>query len=102
MKQIYLVLFFFACTLCFSQSTQSDSDINGLRLYPNPTTTNKIFISTAQNAPKKIVIFDVLGTKVLETTIIGKELNLSNLNKGVYILQVIEKDKMATRKLIIK
>lgn len=102
MKQIYLILLFFVCSLGFSQSGPSDADIEGLTLYPNPTTTDKIFISTSQNAPKKIVIFDVLGTKVMETTIIGKELNLSNLIKGVYILQVIEKDKMATRKLIIK
>lgn len=102
MKQLYLVLLFFVCASGFSQSAQTGSDIEGLTLYPNPTTSDKIFISTAENAPKKIVIFDVLGTKVLETTILGKELNLSNLIKGVYILQVIEKDKMATRKLIIK
>ncbi|NKI31593.1 T9SS type A sorting domain-containing protein [Croceivirga thetidis] len=102
MKQIYLVLLFFVCAFGFSQNNPTEADIEGLRLYPNPTTTDKIFISTSQNAPKKIVIFDVLGTKVMETTIIGKELNLSNLVKGVYILQVIEKDKMATRKLILK
>lgn len=102
MKQIYLVLLLFICAFGFSQNTPTEADIEGLRLYPNPTTTNKIFISTSQNAPKKIAIFDVLGTKVMQTTIIGKELNLSNLVKGVYILQVIEKDKMATRKLIIK
>jgi len=48
------------------------------------------------------LIFDVLGTQVLRTTILGKEINVSNLDKGVYILRVFEKDKVATRKLIIK
>lgn len=101
MKQLYLILLFFVCSFGFSQN-QAKGDIDGFKLYPNPVTSGKIFISTTQNAPKKIHVFDVLGTKVLETTILGKELNLSNLNKGVYILRVLEKDKVATRKLIIK
>ncbi|GMN09853.1 T9SS type A sorting domain-containing protein [Croceitalea sp. MTPC9] len=101
MKQLYLVLFFLVCSFGFSQN-QTKGDIEGFKLYPNPVTNGKIFISTAQNAPKQIHVFDVLGTKVLETTILGKELNLSNLDKGVYILRVLEKDKMATRKLVIK
>ncbi|MEM8999341.1 MAG: T9SS type A sorting domain-containing protein [Bacteroidota bacterium] len=102
MKHLYLVTFFFVCSLGFSQNSQAGGDIDGFKLYPNPVTNGKIFINTAQNAPKKILIFDVLGTQVLQTTILGKELNLSNLGKGVYILRVFEKDKVATRKLIIK
>ena len=44
----------------------------------------------------------MLGTQVLQTTILGKELNLSELDKGVYILRVFEYNKVATRKLIVK
>ena len=101
MKQLYLILFFFVCSFGFSQN-QVNADIDGFKLYPNPVTSGKIFINTTQNAPKKIHVFDVLGTKVLETTILGKELNLLDLKKGVYIIRVLEKDKTATRKLIIK
>ena len=102
MKQIYFVLFFFVTTLAFSQQAQGTGDIDGFKLYPNPTVNDKVFIETAIDAPKQIHVFDVLGTQVLQTTILGKELNLSNLDKGVYILRVIEKDKVATRKLVIK
>lgn len=102
MKQIYLVLFFFVTTLAFSQQAQGNGDIGGFKLYPNPTVNDKVYIETTLDAPKQIHIFDVLGTQVLQTTILGKELNLSNLDKGVYILRVIEKDKVATRKLVIK
>ncbi len=102
MKQIYFVLFFLVSTLAFSQQAQSDGDIDGFKLYPNPTVNDKVYIETTLDAPKQIHIFDVLGTQVLQTTILGKELNLSNLDKGVYILRVIEKDKVATRKLVIK
>jgi len=48
------------------------------------------------------VIFDVLGKKVLQTTMSSKELNISNLTPGVYIIKINEGDATATRKLIVK
>ncbi len=102
MKQLYFVFFFFICSLAFSQNAQKNADIDGFKLYPNPVTYGKVYIETNQNAPKQILIFDVLGTQVLQTTILGKELNLSDLDKGVYILRVFENNKVATRKLIVK
>lgn len=102
MKHLYLVLFFFVCSLGYSQISRANADIDGFKLYPNPVTQGKVYIETSVNAPKQILIFDVLGTQVLQTTILGKELNVSNLDKGVYILRVLEQNKVATRKLIVK
>ena len=90
------------CSLSFGQEKPATGDIKGFKLYPNPVTTGKVYIQTAQNAPKKILIYDVFGTRVKETTILGNELNLSDLVAGVYVLRVFEKDKVATRKLIVK
>ncbi len=102
MKHLYLLLFLAITSFTFGQDARKQGDIEGFKLYPNPTTNGKVFISTHQNAPKKILIFDVLGTQVLETTILGKELDLGNLDPGVYVLRAFEKDKVATRKLIVK
>lgn len=102
MKQIYFVLIFFIATLGYAQEKQPSDVIQGFQLYPNPVTNGKVNITTTLNAPKKVLIFDVLGTKVMETTILGSELNLSELDAGIYVLRVFEKDKVATRKLIIK
>lgn len=102
MKHFYLLLFILATSLCFAQEARTFGDIEGFKLYPNPTSNGKVYINTTVNAPKKILIFDVLGTQVLETTILGKELDLSDLDAGVYVLRVFEKDKVATRKLIVK
>jgi hypothetical protein len=102
MKQIYLIISFFFISLSYGQSIQSKGEIDGFSMYPNPVTTGKVYISTAINAPKEILIYDVFGTLLLKTTILGKELNLSDLDAGVYVLRVFEKDKMSTRKLIVK
>lgn len=102
MKYLYLIVFFFFISFSYGQSAQNNGDIDGFRMYPNPVTNGKVYITTAQNNPKKIMIYDVLGTLVLKTTILGKELNLTDLDAGVYVLRVFEKDKMVTRKLIVR
>lgn len=102
MKQLYFVLFLFCCSFGFAQELKTDGDIDGLKLYPNPVTQGKVVITTASNAPKEVVIFDVLGTQVLRTNLRDKELDLSQLSRGVYILRVVENNKIATRKLILK
>lgn len=102
MKHIYFIVFFLFVSFSYAQTGSSKGNIDGFKLYPNPVTNGKVFISTNADAAKKILLYDVFGTQVLETTILGKELNLSNLDVGVYVLRVFEKDKVATRKLIIK
>ena len=102
MKHLYLILLFFISTLAFGQQTSAAGEIEGLSVYPNPVTNGKVFIKTKENAPKKIMIFDVFGGNLLETTILGSELNLGNLDAGVYMIRIFEKNKVATRKLIIK
>lgn len=103
MKHLYLVLLLLVCAAGFSQeSPRGNADIEGFKLYPNPVTQGKVFIETKENSPKRILVFDVLGTQVLETTLLGKELNLTSLDKGMYILRVFEGNKVATRKLIVK
>ncbi len=89
-------------TVASAQEPTASGDIDGFTLYPNPATNGKVFIYTAANATKEVMIFDVLGTQVLQTTLTGSELNISDLDAGVYVLRVIEKDKVATRKLIVK
>ena len=82
--------------------TQETATIEGLSLYPNPVSNGKVYISTKNDLDKEIIIFDVLGKKALQTTISSRELNVSNLSSGVYIIKINEKEASATRKLIIR
>ena len=113
MKKLYLVLLL-ACfsTLTYAQNNSiamnssrgkaSTEEIQDFKLFPNPVTDGRITIDTRNNAPKNILIFDVFGTQVMQQKLVGRELNLSRLDKGVYILRVFENNKTATRKLIIR
>jgi hypothetical protein len=105
---ITLLLGFFFITTANAQDnkqqpiTQENTSIEGLNLYPNPVTNGKIYITSKNDLEKEIIIFDVLGKKVLQTKIVSKELNVSNLSPGVYIIKVIEENATSSRKLIIR
>ncbi|MDG2433390.1 T9SS type A sorting domain-containing protein [Flavobacterium sp.] len=81
---------------------QDSSIIEGLSMYPNPVSNGKVYISTKNDSDKEIIIFDLLGKKVLQTMLSTRELNISNLIPGVYIIKINEDNATATRKLIVR
>jgi hypothetical protein len=103
---IFLVFLFTIGANAQDTKTQSkvleSASIEGLNLYPNPISNGKVYISTKNDLDKEIIIFDVLGKKVLQTVLNSRELNVSNLTSGVYIIKIYEKEASATRKLIIR
>jgi hypothetical protein len=111
MAKKYFILFLFVSLFsleAISQEQKSTSanknqepTIDGLAIYPNPTNSGKIYITSKAALDKKIEIFDVLGKKVFETTSASKEINVSSLTAGVYIIKVKEGEATATRKLIV-
>ncbi|HSR59806.1 MAG TPA: T9SS type A sorting domain-containing protein [Robiginitalea sp.] len=102
MKHLYTLIFLLVANIGLAQQVREKGDIEGFKLYPNPATQGKVYVVTGENGPKIIRIYDVLGTPVLETTLLGTELNLLGLDAGVYLIQVFQQEKVATRKLIIK
>jgi len=98
---LLICLFFLGAKAQERQPKNQDSTIEGLSFYPNPVSNGKIFITSKSATDKEITIFDVLGKKVLQTVLNAKELNISNLSPGVYIIKIKENDATATRKLIV-
>jgi hypothetical protein len=76
--------------------------IAGLKLYPNPVSNGTLFIETAANAEKTIAVYDVLGKNVLTTSTLENTVNVSSLRAGIYMVNITEEGKTATRKLVIK
>jgi hypothetical protein len=107
MPKNYLYILIFTLGLSFTGAFAQDAKpasvtVEGLNFYPNPVSNGKIYITSKSSLEKEISIFDVLGKKVLQATITTKELNISNLSPGVYIIKIKEGDTTATRKLIVK
>ncbi|KLT68091.1 T9SS type A sorting domain-containing protein [Flavobacterium sp. ABG] len=105
---IILLAFFFTVSSSAQDSKQTSkpqdgsATIEGLSLYPNPVTNGKVYITSKNDLEKEIIVFDLLGKKVIQTHLISKELNVADLSPGVYIIKISEQNVSATRKLIIR
>lgn len=112
MLKFYTSILVLTITLCSisPSSAQSNEEsqepkqetIVGLNIYPNPSASGKLYISSKSNFSKTIEIFDVLGKKVLSASMYGKELDISKLTPGVYVIKVEENEITATRKLVVR
>jgi hypothetical protein len=80
----------------------SSQEIPNFKLYPNPAYSDVVYITSEFNDTKIITVYDVLGEVVLTDRISTNTLNISRLVPGVYVLQVTERQKSMTRKLVVK
>ena len=106
---LFFVLAFFTAFSGFSQNNAiqisfQQNTIEDLSIYPNPANSGKtlIYITSKLNLTKKIEFYDILGKQIFSTVLAGKELSVSNLSKGVYVIKVTENNISETRKLVIK
>lgn len=79
--------------------SNKDFQTNNLKasIFPNPTQNN--FNIEMENDLKSVEIYSLLGTKVL--TAKNKNVNVSNLSKGTYMVRVQDKNgNIATQKLV--
>lgn len=80
-------------------STQKNN-IEGLSIYPNPA-SDMVNVVSNSLSNKDITITDLLGKTVL-TDNVNQSVNISSLKSGVYMMQITQDGKSATRKLIVK
>lgn len=112
MKQLYIFSFLLIGFLLFASPANAqvspqvtsvkEVPIDGLSIYPNPASGQKVYISTRAGKSKKIEIFNVLGKNVLSVELVGNELNISSLDPGIYIMKIQEGKSSATRKLVVR
>lgn len=117
MKNIYFLSIFIAFFCLSTQNGYAQGNpppsageplslnIEGLSVYPNPVNNNAsvvYIISNDKNSFKKVTIYNVLGKQIKSTVTTRKELDISSLNSGVYILKITEGNISETRKLVIR
>ncbi|WP_458628549.1 T9SS type A sorting domain-containing protein [Winogradskyella sp. PC D3.3] len=75
---------------------------NTFSLYPNPTNTGSVSISSTNSDAISVQVFDILGKQVKNETLTNNILNVANLKSGVYIVKITQNNASTTKKLVIK
>ena len=78
----------------------SEFDANLLKLYPNPVT--RTLNIEAMERIERIVIFDLLGQKLLERSpnMLKTEIDMEHLAVGTYIIQLVSNNSSDSFKII--
>ena len=77
-----------------------DADFkDGIAVYPNPTNGIVQIATKENNTLSKVIVYNILGSKVTETT--TNTIDLSNLNSGVYLLKLVTLKGITTRKVVL-
>lgn len=80
----------------------SQFENNTFKVYPNPTSTGFVTITSSTANDMNVSVFDILGKQVINETVANNRLNVSTLNSGVYIMKISQNGATATKKLVIK
>lgn len=79
----------------------STSNKEAFQIFPTKVTNGLIFINSDTNALKNVKIYDATSKLVINTQT-KKEVNVSKLSKGIYILNVEENGKSTSKKFMIQ
>ncbi|RCW93884.1 T9SS type A sorting domain-containing protein [Winogradskyella arenosi] len=80
----------------------NDFNTNTFSVYPNPTTTGSVTITSVNTEVISVQVFDILGKQVKNEVITNNTLNVANLKSGVYIVKITQNNASTTKKLVIK
>ena len=77
-----------------------DQDLVSLNMYPNPA--SDVLNISAQSTINSVEIFNVLGQKVIRMNVedTSAEINVSNLNAGIYLIKYEINNRTSTKKFV--
>ncbi len=75
---------------------------NSIKIYPNPIVSGILNFKVDDNSIiNKVIIFDLLGRKILEQDNVDNQIVLTDLQKGNYVLQIFTNNGNQTKKIIV-
>ena len=84
-----------------SLSTNS-FESSSFSIYPNPTNTGLVSITSRNSEVISVQVFDILGKQVKNETLTSNTLNVASLKSGIYIVKITQNNTSTTKKLVIK
>ena len=80
------------------------NEIEGISIYPNPVAFGSFVITSNNTNLKEIYIYNILGSQVFRKSFNSNklEVNISNLDSGLYLVRVVEGINMSVNKLVIQ
>jgi lysyl endopeptidase len=89
---------------CLTTAINSYEDLdNNFNIYPNPT-KGIVNISTQSTNPFTVKIYDILGKVVFQNQKESKkevQIDLSTINKGIYIISIVSENEQFVQRLVI-
>ena len=82
------------------QLSMNENQFTNIKLYPNPVVGDYINIEGI-NSDFQIKVFNVLGKVVLQSAN-SKTINISNLQSGIYLVELSSDNSFVTKKIIIE
>ncbi|MGJ8593416.1 MAG: endonuclease [Aquaticitalea sp.] len=85
---------------CYSNLGVEDFNFSNVKMFPNPAKDN--YVTIESNETISAEVFDILGKKVLAQTVSQnqKQINISTLSKGMYLVKLKSDRGSITKKLI--
>ncbi len=83
-----------------ASASVNDNVFNAIKMFPNPA-KDYVRFSTNSNENLDIQIFDMLGKSVLRVDNVRNAVNVSELNAGLYFVQMTLGTQKSTKKLVI-
>ncbi|WP_417858060.1 DUF5689 domain-containing protein [Xanthomarina gelatinilytica] len=77
-------------------------ELTDFSVYPNPTSTGYVNITSKTNDVINVAVFDILGKQVINNTVNNNRLDVSTLTTGVYIMKISQNGQVITKKLVVK
>ena len=75
---------------------------NMFKVYPNPVSSGSVTITSQFTETITATVFDILGKEVINERVNNNSLDVSLLNKGIYLMKLTQNGASATQKLVIK
>lgn len=79
--------------------------LTGVEIYPNPNNSDKLYINSKEFGISLIQLFDIQGKEVMRISGNGAtafELNMSGLEKGIYVVKTASGELMNISKIVLQ